>query len=70
MHQPYNALMVCLQCSTRSNVIDACTGTGNGLTLRHYLDREALTGFDDRSGSMALWFAAEIERLRQESPVL
>ena len=52
------------------NIIDACTGTGNGLTLRHYLDREALTGFDDRSGSMALWFTAEIERLRRESPVL
>ena len=51
----------------RGNIIDACTGTGNGLTLRHYLDREALTGFDDRSGSMALWFAAEIERLRRES---
>ena len=54
----------------RGNIIDACAGTGNGLTLRHYLDREALTGFDDRSGSMALWFAAEIERLRRESPVL
>ena len=54
----------------RGNIIDACTGTGNGLTLRHYLDREALTGFDDRSGSMALWFAAEIERLRREGPVL
>ena len=54
----------------RGNIIDACTGTGNGLTLRHYLDREALTGFDDRSGSMALWLAAEIERLRRESPVL
>ena len=54
----------------RGNIIDACTGTGNGLTLRHYLDREALTGFDDRSGSMALWFATEIERLRRESPVL
>ena len=54
----------------RGNIIDACTGTGNGLTLRHYLDREALTGFDDRSGSMALWFAAEIERLRREMPVL
>ena len=53
----------------RGNIIDACTGTGNGPTLRHYLDREALTGFDDRSGSMALWFAAEIERLRRESPV-
>ena len=54
----------------RGNIIDACTGTGNGLTLRHYLDREALTGFDDRSGSMALWFAAEIERLRRESPLM
>ena len=54
----------------QGNIVDACTGTGNGLALRHYLDREALTGFDDRSGSMALWFAAEIERLRREAPVL
>lgn len=53
----------------QGGIIDACTGTGNGETLRHYLDRPALTGEDDRSGSMALWFAAEMERLRRQSPV-
>ena len=51
----------------QGGIIDACTETGNGETLRHYLDRPALTGEDDRSGSMALWFAAEMEMLRRQS---
>ena len=51
----------------QGGIIDACTGTGNGDTLRHYLDRPALTGHDDRSGSMALWFTTEVERLRRQS---
>ncbi len=32
----------------------------------HYLDRPALTGIDDRSGSLALWFATELEGLAQD----
>jgi rhamnogalacturonyl hydrolase YesR len=45
------------------NVVDACTNTGAQGSLRDYLDRPAVSGFDDRSGGMALWFAVELERL-------
>ena len=45
------------------NIVDGCTGTGVLDNLRSYLDRPANSGYDDRSGSMALWFAAEMERL-------
>ena len=44
-------------------VVDACTGTGVQASLQDYLDRPAISGVDDRSGSMALWFAVEMERL-------
>ena len=44
-------------------IVDACTGTGVQESLNDYLDRAAIFGFDDRSGSMALWFAVEVERL-------
>ena len=45
------------------NVTDACASTGVQLTVRRYLDRPAIFGFDDRSGGLALWFAVEMERL-------
>ena len=45
------------------NVTDACASTGVQLTVRRYLDRPAIHGFDDRSGGLALWFAVEMERL-------
>jgi hypothetical protein len=44
-------------------VVDGCTGSGVMDNARSYLDRPADSGYDDRSGSMALWFAAEMERL-------
>ena len=44
-------------------VVDGCTGSGVMDNARSYLDRPANSGYDDRSGSMALWFAAELERL-------
>ena len=47
----------------RGEVVDACAGTGVQAGLRDYLNRPALFGVDDRSGSMALWFAVEMERL-------
>ena len=50
-------------------VVDACAGTGVQASLRDYLDRPAIFGFDDRSGSMALWFATEMERLRRDRSV-
>ena len=47
-------------------VVDACASTGVQASVREYLDRPAVTGFDDRSGGMALWFAVELERLAQQ----
>ena len=45
------------------DVVDACISTGVQENLRDYLHRPAVFGFDDRSGSMGLWFAVEMERL-------
>ena len=41
-------------------VIDGCTGTGALETEQDYIVREALSGYDDRTGSLALWFAVEM----------
>lgn len=38
---------------------DVCTGTGFQPDKGAYLYREAISGYDDRGGSMALWFAIE-----------
>ena len=46
-------------------VVDPCTNTGVQKSLRDYLDRPAIFGFDDRGGAMALWFATEMEQLRR-----
>ena len=40
-------------------IVDICTGTGSGPTLRYYLDRAAIHDFDDRGGAMALLAATE-----------
>ena len=40
-------------------VRDTCPGTGPLPTLDDYLTRHPISGRDDRSGSMALWFALE-----------
>lgn len=45
------------------NIVDGCASTGVMDGLRSYLDRPANSGYDDRTGAMALWFAAEIARL-------
>lgn len=44
-------------------LVDACTSTGAGPTLRHYLDRVAVNGADDRGGAFALGAALEIHAL-------
>ena len=48
-----------------ANVVDGCASTGVQSTLKEYLERPAVFGFDDRTGGMALWFAVEMERLRR-----
>ena len=50
-------------------LVDVCTGTGVQTSTREYLDRPAEFGFDHRGGSMALWFAVEVERLRRADDV-
>ena len=47
-------------------IVDACTNTGVQENLRAYLDRPAVFGRDDRSGSFALWLALEMAQLRGE----
>ena len=51
----------------QGNVVDGCTGTGVQTTHKEYLDRPAVFGFDDRTGSMSLWFAVEMERWRRSA---
>jgi rhamnogalacturonyl hydrolase YesR len=53
--------------TAEGTIIDVCTGTGAGPTTRYYLDREALTGADDRGGAMALVAALEIDEFRRLS---
>jgi rhamnogalacturonyl hydrolase YesR len=45
-------------------IIDICTSTGSQATRRLYLDRAAISGFDDRGGAMALLAALEMHELR------
>jgi rhamnogalacturonyl hydrolase YesR len=40
-------------------VADSCTGTGPLATLEEYRIRKRENGYDDRGGSLALWFAVE-----------
>ena len=43
-------------------VVDGCISTGVMPDLRAYLNRTAVSGHDDRTGSMALWFACEMHQ--------
>ena len=45
------------------DVVDGCTGTGALETEQDYIVREALSGYDDRTGSLALWLAVEMMQL-------
>ena len=49
------------------NIVDGCTGTGLQGSLKDYLHRPAIFGFDHRSGSLGLWFATEMARLDAEA---
>ena len=52
--------------SQEGELVDGCTGTGPQADLRGYLDRPAISGRDDRTGNLALWFAVEMERLLRQ----
>jgi rhamnogalacturonyl hydrolase YesR len=44
-------------------IVDICASTGSQATLRQYLDRPAVSGFDDRGGAMALLAAVGMHEL-------
>ena len=46
-------------------LVDVCFSTGAGPTERHYLDRPAVNGADDRGGAMVLGAALEYDDLTQ-----
>ena len=48
---------------TDGTLVDVCISTGAGPTLRHYLDRTAVQGHDDRGGALALDAALEMQAL-------
>ena len=56
-----------------AGLVDVCAGTGPqrgaNNTARAYINRPAVSGFDDRGGSMALWFAVEMAMLRAGTPL-
>ena len=43
-----------------AGVVDGCISTGVMPDTRAYLNRTAVNGHDDRTGSLALWFACEM----------
>jgi rhamnogalacturonyl hydrolase YesR len=49
-------------------MIDVSTSTGSGPTLRFYVDRTAISGYDDRGGAMALLAAIEMQELSRYTP--
>ena len=51
--------------SDTADLVDVCTGTGFQTKRSDYLYRAAEYGYDDRGGSMALWFATEMELLNR-----
>lgn len=56
---------LCERIDAAAGVVDGCISTGVMPDARAYLHRTALSGYDDRTGGMALWFALEMERLRR-----
>ncbi|MBR97920.1 MAG: hypothetical protein CL887_05445 [Dehalococcoidia bacterium] len=51
--------------SNKADLVDVCTGTGFQAKKSDYLYRAAEYGYDDRGGSMAIWFATEMELLNR-----
>lgn len=57
---------VCERIDDKGGVVDGCISTGVMPDARAYLHRTALSGHDDRTGGMALWFATEMIALLQQ----
>ncbi len=46
--------------SDEGHITRVCVGTGPLDSVEEYVIRDSVTGFDDRGGAMALWFAVEM----------
>lgn len=57
---------LCERIDGNGGVVDGCISTGVMPDARAYLHRTALSGYDDRTGGMALWFATEMIALLQQ----
>jgi rhamnogalacturonyl hydrolase YesR len=53
---------LCERIDEAGGVVDGCISTGVMPDIRAYLNRTAVSGQDDRTGSMALWFACEMHQ--------
>ena len=58
-----------IRISNDGDLVDVCTGTGFQANRSDYLYRAAEYGYDDRGGSMAIWFAVEMEKLYRARPL-
>lgn len=47
------------------DLVDVCSGTGFQQKRSDYIYRKAEYGYDDRGGSMAIWFSTEMAMLQQ-----
>lgn len=57
---------LCERIDDAGGVVDGCISTGVMPDARAYLHRTALSGHDDRTGGMALWFATEMMALMKQ----
>jgi len=49
--------------SDNGDLVDVCSGTGFQQKRSDYIYRKAEYGYDDRGGSMAIWFSTEMALL-------
>ena len=61
----WNALLA--HVNEDGTLVDVCISTGAGDTLRHYLDRTAVNGADDRGGALVLGAALEMHALLESA---
>jgi rhamnogalacturonyl hydrolase YesR len=53
--------------SDNGDLVDVCSGTGFQQKRSDYIYRKAEYGYDDRGGSMAIWFSTEMALLEENN---
>jgi rhamnogalacturonyl hydrolase YesR len=53
--------------SDNGDLVDVCSGTGFQQKRSDYIYRKAEYGYDDRGGSMAIWFSTEMALLEKKN---